>query len=637
MTRMAWNLDTLRRAAAILGLAGIAAGAAAAPLQIERIEPPNWWVGMHEPAVQLMVHGAGIGAATAVETSAAGVRVQALTRVANPNYLFVDLAIAADAAPGALDLVFRRGDEAIHRRWTLEPRVRGSAQRRGFANEDVILNLVPDRFANGDPSNDDQPGFADRARRADISAGRHGGDLKGIADHLDDLAKMGYTFLWPTPLVENNQPKYSYHGYAATDTYRIDPRLGSNDDYRALVARAASHGIGMIQDIVLNHIGSGHWWLRDLPEPDWLTSGGRFTPTRHARTAISDPYAAQADRENFTAGWFGPEMPDMNQRNPRVATYQIQNTLWWIEYAGLRGVRVDTYGYSDTAFLAEWSRRVMAEYPRINLVGEEWSPNPLVVAHWLRGHVNPDGHVSAMPSMMDFPLNDALRRALAGEEGWNAGLNVIYEAMVNDLQYPQPENLVLFEGNHDMPRLFSAVGEDPGLWRIALAWVLTMPRIPQLYYGTEILLTSPTQRDDGATRQDFPGGWPGDVVNAFTGAGLSPAQREAQAFLRTLLNWRKSQPAIHHGRLVHYAPENGSYVWFRLEPAGGAAAADATGRARVMVAVNKGRAALALETSRFAAQLPAGSHGRDVITGERFDLGRPLPLPARSVRVLELQ
>jgi neopullulanase len=316
----------------------------------------------------------------------------------------------------------------------------------------------------------------------------------------------------------------------------------------------------------------------------------------------------------------------MNQRNPLVATYQIQNTLWWIEYAGLAGVRTDTYGYSDTAFLAEWSRRVMQEYPRLNIVGEEWSGNPVVVSYWLRGRHNPDGYVSHTPGMMDFPLHEALRRALVAEDGMFTGLSDLYAALANDQLYPEPMNMVLFEGNHDVPRLFSVLHDDPALVKMALAYVLTMPRIPQLYYGTDLLMASPTQRDDGATRRDYPGGWAGDTVNGFTGAGLSAAQKDMQAFLRRLLNWRKGQPAVHHGKLMHYAPDRGTYAWFRYDE-----------KQRVMVVINKSREAVPLDTARFEEAMAGRRQGTDVFTGQVHDLASTLTVPTRSALVLELK
>ncbi|WP_284614530.1 glycoside hydrolase family 13 protein [Aquabacterium humicola] len=601
------------------------AARAAAPV-VERIDPPFWWTGMKNPRLQLMLYGPRIGDATAT-VRAPGLRVSGQRRGDSPNVLFVDLQIGAGAKPGRFDLVLARAGESTRRAYELHERIAGSAQRQGFGPRDVILNLVPDRFANGDPANDNIAGYPDPANRADISGGRHGGDIAGIVQHLDYIAGLGYTMLWPTPLLENKQPSYSYHGYAITDGYRVDPRFGSNDDYKRLVEAARARGIGTIQDIVLNHIGSGHHWMADLPTKDWLTMDGRFVPTRHARTAVSDPYAAPSDRENFMRGWFTENMPDLNQRQPLLATWLIQNTIWWIEYAGLAGVRADTWGYSDRDFLAQWTKAVLAEYPKLNIVGEEWSGNPVVVSYWQRGKKNPDGYVSHLPALMDFPLHYVLRRALASGESWNGGFNELYEGLINDKLYPDPSNMVLFEGNHDVPRLFSVLDEDVQLTKMALAYVLTMRGIPQLYYGTEVLMTSPKQRDDGATRQDFPGGWADDRVNARTGAGLTDAQRDVQAFVRKLMNWRKTAAVIHTGRLVHYAPENGTYAFFRHD-----------GAKRVMVVFNKNSTDTTLQTARFAEMLTGKGSGSDVISGRRIDFAQPtFTLPARSVMVLELQ
>ncbi len=511
------------------------AGADPCP-QIERIEPAFWWVGMKSDKLQLLVHGPRIAdAAPRIADAFAGsVRIESVSRVANPNYLFIDLRIAPDAAPGRVDIVFSHGEQRFHAPFELRARAPGSAQRRGFDSSDVILNLVPDRFANGNPANDNVPGYGDDVRRGDDEAGRHGGDIQGIVDHLDYFKSLGVTMLWPTPLTENRQPSYSYHGYAATDTYKIDPRFGSNEDYRRMVAAAHDKGIGVILDVVLNHIGSEHWWMHDMPAPDWIGFDGKYVQTQHARTTASDPYASRADAKIYTDGWFGPNMPDMNQRNPFLATYQIQNAIWWIEYAGLSGLRVDTWGYSDQAFLQEWTRRVMAEYPNLNIVGEEWTGQPTVLMHWLGGERGASRRLATpLPSAMDFPLNGTLRKALASDdESLHSGLMDLYEGLVNDVLYPEPAKLVLFEGNHDLPRLFSALKDDVGLTRMALAYVMTMPRVPQLYYGTEILMTSPTVRDDGAARRDFPGGWAGDSVNAFTGAGPDEREAEGHAGLR---------------------------------------------------------------------------------------------------------
>ncbi|RYF63976.1 MAG: alpha-amlyase, partial [Comamonadaceae bacterium] len=375
--------------------------------------------------------------------------------------------------------------------------------------------------------------------------GRHGGDIAGIRQHLDYIAGMGFTQLWPTPMLENNQPQYSYHGYAITDLYRTDPRMGSNEDFRALSREAKAKGVGIVMDVVLNHIGSKHWWMRDLPAKDWINHGGTFAPTNHRRTTIQDPHAAPADRAAFVEGWFVDAMPDLNQRNPHLARYLIQNTLWWIEYGGLSGIREDTFGYADTGFLSEWGKAVLDEYPGFAMVGEEWSNNPLVVAHWQRGKFNASGHVPHMPSMMDFPVHLALRNALVQPEGPETGWVGLYEMLANDFVYPDPGALVVFAENHDTSRLLALLDGDLAAWKLGMAYLATVRGTPQFYYGSEVLLRGPKERNDGQLRADMPGGWRDDVANAFTGSGLSAAQREAQDYTRALFHWRKRTPVLH--------------------------------------------------------------------------------------------
>lgn len=612
-------------AALLAALLPVSACAASPNYHIDHMDPPLWWTSMRNPKLQLMVHGQQIADLEPV-LNYPGVRIASVARVANRNYLFLDLDIAPEAKPGKLNLVFQRGGQEIHYSYELQARRQGSAQRQGFNSSDAIYQVMPDRFANGDAANDNVDGMADRLNRAD-GAGRHGGDIQGIIDHLDYIAGLGFTQLWPTPLLESNMPRGSYHGYATTDHYRIDPRYGSNASYRQLATQAHGKGIGVIQDVVLNHIGGKHWWMQDMPMPDWLTYQGKYVPTRHNRVAVQDPYASEEDKRNFTQGWFSPGMPDLNQANPFVATYLIQNSIWWIEYAGLSGLRVDTYGYSNTRFLSDWSGAVMAEYPQLNLVGEEWSPLIPVVAHWQRGHKNFDGYVSQMPSMMDFPLNDALRRALVAPEDGEQGLKTLYETVSQDYLYAEPGNLVLFEGNHDLSRIYSALDADQGLFRMAMAFVATMPRIPQFYSGTEIQMASTTKgRDDASYRQDFPGGWAGDKVNAFTGVGLTARQADAQAYVRKLLNWRKTASVIHHGKLMHYGPEQNTYVYFRYDDS-----------RKVMVALNKNATDTFLSTARFHEMLDGVKAGTDVITGQRVPLDGQIKLPARSALILEIQ
>jgi glycosidase len=584
-----------------------------------RVEPPNWWVGMRDTSLQLMIHGPGVADAKPVLAPYPGVTLKSSHRATSANYLFVDLDVSPAAQPGELTLTV--GGATL--RYPMLARTPGSAERQGFGPKDAIYLVVPDRFAQGGQLG--RAGMKEGVNRADPS-GRHGGDLAGMRQHLGYIAGLGFTQVWPTPLVENNSEKYSYHGYAATDFYKIDPRFGTNDDFGAFVSEARAKGVGVIQDVVLNHIGSGHWWMNDLPAPDWVNEWKEYTETHHARMTLQDPYASASDRKRFTDGWFVPTMPDLNQRRPEVATYLTQMTLWWIERFGLSGIRTDTYSYSDRDFLTRWSARVMQEYPRLNIVGEEWSPHPAVVSYWQRGKRNHDGYVSHTPSMMDFPMNSGLLAALTEDDGAFTGLTRLYEGLAHDFVYPDPANLVLFDGNHDTPRMFSLLKQDAGLTRLALAYMATTRRIPQLFYGSEILMRSPTERDDGRVRADMPGGWAGDTVNAFTGAGLSAEQRDMQDWVRRLFNWRKGERLIHDGALMQFAPLDGCYVFFRYD----------AGRT-VMVALNKNTKAVALPLARFTERVSPGQRARDVLADRMLTLGSSLSVPARQPVILEIE
>ncbi|MCX2842879.1 glycoside hydrolase family 13 protein [Microbulbifer thermotolerans] len=607
-------------------LALACASTAHAETTVDRIEPPSWWTGMAVPVLQLMLHGDDIAELEA-QIDHPGVTLLDTQRTENPNYLFINLQLSPEAKPGQMAItLFHRGETEAVVNYQLNRRTPGSAERRGFDATDAIYLITPDRFANGNPANDRSADMLEGPDRKH-PGGRHGGDIAGMRAHLDYIADMGFTQIWPNPLLENNQPAYSYHGYSATDHYRIDPRFGSNEDFREFVTAAREKGLGVIQDVVLNHIGDHHWWMRDLPAGDWLngraTEKNGYRITNHARFTHVDPYASEYDKEGFTKGWFVDSMPDLNQRNPLVANYLIQNSLWWIEYAGLSGIRADTYAYSDADFLQQWAARIRREYPNFNIVGEEWTRNPALVAHWQRSESEPVTG-GRLKSMMDFPIFYALREGLAQSDSWESGLTRLYEGLANDFLYPQPNRLVIFGGNHDTSRLFSALDEDPALFKMAVAYIATMRGIPQFFYGDEILMRSPKQRDDGIVRSDFPGGWADDKRNAFTGKGLSKPQKTAQDMVRKLFSWRKQTPAVHSGKLKHFAPENGTYVYFRYDD-----------KKKIMVAINKSDQAKKLDMKRFAEVIDGETHGTDVISGRRYTLAN-LPLPARDVLVLEL-
>ena len=604
---------------------GLFAADANASYRIEHLEPAFWWVGMKHSRLQLMVHGAGI-AELEPALDYPGVAVVRVTRTESPNYLFMDLMIGEGTRAGRFSIGFRRGAEVVaSHEYALHEREPGSATRRGFGPADVIYLVTPDRFANGDAANDSLTGYRQAADRDDPD-GRHGGDLSGVTARLGYLAGMGFTQLWMNPVQQNDQARGSYHGYAITDFYRIDGRLGDNESYRSLAREARRHGIGLVMDVVLNHCGSEHWWMKDLPSPNWINHGTRFVGTTHQRESLHDPHAAQSDREGFTDGWFVPTMPDLNQKHPLLETYLIQNSLWWIESAGLSGLRVDTWAYSDRDFLARWTTRVLDEYPELGIVGEEWSLDPAIVAHWQRGQKWRDGYETSLPSLMDFPLQDAVMRGLVEAEGHDSGLRRIYRALAGDFLYPDPERLVVFPDNHDMSRAYTQLGERLDLYKMAMAFFATTRGIPQLTYGSEILLANPGTGAHGAIRKDFPGGWAADPTNGFTGRGLTPEQREAQDFMRKLLNWRKRATAVHRGALTQYAPQDGVYAYFRHDE-----------RQTVMVVLNKSSQERRIDTARFHQVIGSRRQAADVLSGRLHRLDESLAVPGQGVTILEIQ
>jgi glycosidase len=485
--------------------------------------------------------------------------------------------------------------------------------------------ITPDRFVNGDPNNDSVPSLKESVNRNDIT-GRHGGDLEGIRRSIDYIDQMGFTAIWLNPVLENNQEKYSYHGYSTTDFYKVDERFGSNEDYRSLTKAARNKNIKMIMDMILNHCGSDHWWMEDLPTTDWINFNNTFQVTNHKRTTVQDQYASSYDKKYFADGWFVKTMPDLNQRNPLFATYLIQNTLWWIEYSGLAGIRMDTYPYPDKDFMTHWTKRVMEEYPNFNIVGEEWSTNPAIVSFWQAGKENHNKYISYLPSVMDFPIQHALVNALKEEESWSDGWQKLYEMLALDFLYPDPDNLVVFTDNHDMSRFFTQIDEDISLFKLGMAYLLTIRGIPQIYYGTEILMNNASSPDHGVIRSDFPGGWEEDTINVFNNAGLNTEQVEAQNFLRKLLHWRKTASAIHNGKLMHFAPYKGVYVLFRYS------AMD-----KVMIVLNKNREAVELDLDRYAEILDDHVRASDIITEKEYILkkGGKLFAPARTPLILD--
>ena len=580
--------------------------------QIQHVEPLNWWVSMKDPALQLLVNANDVGNATPV-INYPGVTIKNVSKADSKNYLFINLIIAKNTKPGTFIIHFKQAGKTIYSySYALLARQKDAAQLKGFNAADVIYLLVPDRFANGDYSNDVVARMKENKIDRNFEGARHGGDIRGIINNLDYIAGMGFTAIWPTPLLENEMQTYSYHGYSITNHYKTDPRFGRLHDYKELSVKAKQKGLKLIFDEVLNHTGSNYWWMNDLPFKNWINNTDSFVRSNHRRTVNQDNYAAAYDKDLMTNGWFDKTMPDMNGANSFMANYLIQCSIWWIETLQLGGIRQDTYGYSDKAFLQKWSCRIMNEYPNFSTVGEEWSTNPLIAAYWQQGKENHDGYKSCLTSTMDFPLQAALTDALKEEEGsdFGKGLSRLYEALANDFVYADPKKLLVFGDNHDMDRLYMQLNQDVQLTKMALTYLLTIRGIPQLFYGTEILMDNTGHhKNDGLIRSDFPGGWKEDSINAFTGKGLTADQLDVQTYLKKLLNWRKNNSVIASGAILHFAPFDGVYVYFRYSK-----------EQAIMILMNKNAKQVNIDTKRFSEIIKNKTKALNVITGETLSL-----------------
>jgi len=589
------------------------------------VEPAFWWVGMKNPEVQILFHNpvANLGDYQ-VSTVYGGVSVKKTERTENPHYLFVTLQIEAAAQAGKVPLTFKAGKNSFTYAYELRSKSTASNRIRGFDPSDVLYLIMPDRFANGNVKNDSVTGMFEGVHR-NQPYGRHGGDIQGIRDHLDYLQEMGVTTLWLNPVLENNQPQASYHGYAITDLYQVDRRFGTNAEYVAFTEECHRRGMKVVQDMVMNHIGSEHWLMKDLPENSWIHQFPEFTRSNYRAGVISDPYQSKYDARLMSDGWFDKSMPDVDQTNPRFATYLIQNSLWWIEYAGLDGIRMDTYPYPDKAFMARWSKALRDEYPNFNIVGESWLEAVTATAYWQKGTPNRDGYASELPSVTDFPFCFAIPKALNEEGGWDKGLYHLYNTLSQDFVYPNANYNLTFLDNHDMTRFLTSVKGDVNKLKMGLAFLLTTRGIPQLYYGAEILMEGDAASHPDV-RKDFPGGWAGDPKNAFTAAGRTEAQNDAFNYFKKLLNWRKNKPVIHQGKLTHYIPEENVYVYFRHNE-----------KESVMVVMNGNSKASQLATKRFAENLSGYTQARNVLTDEKLSDLSTLTIPAMTTLVLELE
>ena len=611
----------------------------AAP-KIDRIEPANWFAGMKNPSLQLMVYGKNIRNAH-VTVDYPGARIDSLVRLDSPNYLLVYLNLEG-ARPGEMTLKF----DGKKVKYPLKEREMAGDKRMGFTNADVLYMLMPDRFAQGKNHPAQVKGLnAYKEDRTQPSL-RHGGDLEGIRERLDYLKELGVTALWFTPVLENNSPDEgntsTYHGYATTDYYKVDPRFGSNEAYRQLIDEAHRKGLKVVMDMIFNHCGFEHPWVKDMPTRDWFNTpewlheaqtgqkeeqrakvNDRYLQTSYKLTPVLDPYASKADMRETVDGWFVPTMPDLNQRNPHVITYLIQNSEWWIETIGIDGIRMDTYPYADREAMAQWMERLDEEYPNFNTVGETWVTEPAYTAAWQK-----DSKLSTINSylktVMDFSFFDKLNQAKAEEtDGWWRGLNRIYNSLCYDYLYEDPSSVMAFIENHDTDR-FLGEGRDTLALKQALALLLTINRIPQLYYGTEVLMNGTKAVTDGNVRKDFPGGFPGDKRNAFTPEGRTAEENAMFDWLSRLLHWRQGNEVVSRGTQTQFIPHNGVYVIARRY-----------GGKTVMTVLNGLRSNAQLDVRRYAEAIGNHAQATDVMTGRQVDLSADVPLSSRQTLILE--
>ncbi|MDU8885125.1 glycoside hydrolase family 13 protein [Yeosuana sp. MJ-SS3] len=587
---------------------------------LDRVEPPNWWIGLKDKSLQLLVKEDNIGNSTP-NISYAGVTIDKVHKADSPNYLFIDFTISENTKAGKFDIVFKYEDGAEKRHtYELKEKIKPSEEFIGFNSSDAIFLITPDRFANGDESNDIVEGLNETKIDRTDGYARHGGDIQGIINHIDYIHELGFTSVWPTPVLTNDMHIGSYHGYAITDYYQVDPRFGTMDDYKNLAIKLRDKGISLIMDQVANHCGLEHWWMKDLPFNDWVNNQKYFEENKenwnnntvkrsnHRRTTNQDMYASESDRSGNTDGWFVATMPDLNQRNPFMAKYIIQNSIWWIQTLELGGIRQDTYPYPDKNFMADWAGAIMNEYPDFSIVGEEWSYNPLLVAYWQAGNKNNDGYESNLKSTMDFPMIKAIKEGLNEEESWDEGLVKMYEGLANDFNYAKPNDIMVFMDNHDKSRVYTEFGEDIIKTKMAMGYILCLPRIAQVYYGTEILMNdTENPGDHGLIRTDFPGGWKGDKVNAFTGEGLTDEQKSMQDFMKKVLNYRKSSKAIHEGKTVHFSPFMRTYFLFRV-----------LNDEIVVHIINKNDSPITLDLNRYVEIGLQGKSLKNIITNETF-------------------
>ena len=592
---------------------------------LERVEPMFWWAGMKNPKLQLIVHGDKIAERT-IRLAYPGVKLVRVNKVENPNYLFFDLEISAAAKPGVFTIAFNKaGEKALAYQYQLKQRDRSANRAQGVTSKDLIYLLMPDRFSNGDPSNDVVKGMRETGLDRNEMYARHGGDIQGLMNHLDYLKELGVTTVWMTPEIENDEPHASYHGYAVTSHYKTDPRYGTNELYKEYVAKCHSMGLKVIKDLVHNHAGTEGWTITDMPMKSWVHQWPTYTNSNFRYGAVTDPNAPKSDNKQMLDGWFDRRMADMNESNPYVQNYMTQNHIWWIEFAGVDGFRLDTYPYNDAAYMADWAQKVKAEYPHFSIFGEVLDTQPLTEAYFTQGNTVNRGFDTHLPGITDAALKDAINEALNGKESWDGGVNRLYTVLSQDYVYQNALRNCIFLDNHDMSRFLSVVKEDFNKYKAGMAILLTMRGIPQLYYGDEILMKGESN-PDGLVRADFPGGWAGDKENKFTAAGRTDKENEAFNYVKVLANYRKNTTALQTGKLMQYIPQKGIYVYFRYDA-----------QKTVMIIYNGAEKEEMLETGRFNERTGGFKGGVDVVSGKELSSIQNITIPGKTTLVIELK
>lgn len=593
--------------------------------QIDRMEPPFWFEGMNKSEVQILFYGKNI-AQNSVQVSN-DVVITNVTKTENPNYLFVTIDTKNVKAQN-LEFTLTNGKKSFKKGFEIKTRRPNSALRKSFDASDVMYLIMPDRFANGNPNNDSSPELQEKANRS-LPGGRHGGDIQGIINNLDYIKELGATAIWSTPMCEDNDKGYSYHTYGQSDVYRIDPRYGTNEEYKKLADEMHKRDLKLIKDYVTNHWGAEHWMFKDMPTYDWFHQFPGYKQSNYRMTTQYDTNASKTDAKLCMDGWFVPSMPDLNQSNPLVLNYLTQNAIWWIEYADLDGFRVDTYSYNDKEGIAKWTKAITDEYPYFNIVGEVWMHDQAQISYWQKDSpiAKIQSYNSYLPSVMDFTLHDTFGSVFNEDKtNWNDGMFKVYENFVNDFLYDNPNNLLTFVENHDTNRFNQIYKNDFKKYKMAMTLLATVRGIPQLYYGSEIGMAGDKGKGDADIRQDFPGGWNGDANNAFTKQGRTAEQQKFFEFSSKLFTWRKSKEVIHSGKMTHYLPDNNVYVYFRHN-----------NKETVMVIINNAPDTQKINSTRFQENIKSFISGVDILSGKTIDLKNEITIEGKSALILELK